>query len=248
MSGESNSSFGDWTILVDIVSWNNLIFTLSEAIVNMLGDLEGFILERCEINGIGLRFRELELFDKIISKTSKSEPGILSERSLRVLVVLVNHVIPDGMKFTCGVVVLKDERITTFVTSWVLIGVSVTAVERLMNISHVVDNESESKGLGFFVAAVDSRQFADGLVSDCVGGIFALEPLVDCWHSHGDVLDIVCNLHLGGITTFSDDRSIIKVPVRLPTTTSSFVVISKGDALNEWIIFLMFFSEKVAVF
>jgi len=72
LSGESNSSFGDWTILVDIVSWNNLIFTLSEAIVNMLGDLEGFILERCEINGIGLRFRELELFDKIISKTSKS--------------------------------------------------------------------------------------------------------------------------------------------------------------------------------
>jgi hypothetical protein len=108
----------------------------------------------------------LELLDKIGSKTTKSEPGILSERSLWVLVVLVNHVVPDSMKFFGGVVVLKDERIATSVTSWVLIGVSVAAVKRLVNISHIVDDKSESKGSGFFIAAVNSSQFADGLVSD----------------------------------------------------------------------------------
>lgn len=166
MSGKSNSLFGDWAVLVDVLSWDNLVFTLGEAVINMLGDREGFILELFEINGVSLRFGELELLDKIGSETSESEPGILSKRSLWVLVVLVNHVVPDSMKFTGGVVVLEDEIIATSVTSWVLIRVSVAAVKRLVNISHIVDDKSESKGPGFFIAAVDSCQFADGLVSD----------------------------------------------------------------------------------
>jgi hypothetical protein len=37
-----------------------------------------------------------------------------------------------------------------------------------MNVSHVVDNESQSKGLSFVLATMDSLQFHHGLVSDGV--------------------------------------------------------------------------------
>jgi hypothetical protein len=108
-----------------------------------------------------------------------------------------------------------------------------------MNISHVVDNESQSKGLSFVLATMDSLQFHHGLVSDGVRGIVALEPLIDCWHSHGNVLNIVLEFNLIGRAAVSDEWLIVKMPVGLPSTASSFVVISEGDAFNEWVIFLM---------
>jgi len=247
MSCKSNSSFGDWAILVNVLFWDNLIFTLSEAIVNMLGNLERFVLELFEIDSVGLSFGEFELFDKVVSETSEGEPSILSERSLWVLVVVVEHVVPYGMEFICGVVVLEGESIASLVARWVLVGVSIAAVEGLVNVSHVVDNESESKGLCFYFTAMDILQFGDGLVSDCVGGVLALQPLVDSWHSHGNVFGIVSDLHFASITAFGDDWSIVKVPVGLPSTASSFVVVSECDALNEWIVFLMLLSEEVTV-
>jgi hypothetical protein len=45
LSGKSNSLFGDWTVFVDVLSWYNLVFTLGEAVINMLGDRERFFLE-----------------------------------------------------------------------------------------------------------------------------------------------------------------------------------------------------------
>jgi len=156
LSGKSNSFFGDWSILVDVLFWNDLIFTLGKTFVNMLSNRERFIFELFEIDSVSLRFGEFELLDKFVSKTTEGEPSILSEGSLWVLVIIVDHVVPYGMEFTGGVMALEDESIASFVARWVLVRVSVAAVEGLVNISHVVDNESECKGFSFNLATMDS--------------------------------------------------------------------------------------------
>jgi len=86
-----------------------LIFTLNKAIINIDGDLERLVLELLEVDSFDLRFIESELSDKVVSKGTKIEPCVLGERSLWVLVVRVDHIVPDGMKLVCGVVVLEGE-------------------------------------------------------------------------------------------------------------------------------------------
>lgn len=168
VSGKDDPSLSDWSPLDNVLLWHHLIFTLFESIINIDGDLERFVLELFEVNSFNLRFVERELSDKVVSEGTKIEPCVLGERSLWVLVVRVDDVVPDGMKLVCGVVVLESESVSTFVSFWKFLGVSVTAVERLVNVSHVVDNESQSKGLSFVLAAMDSLQFHHGLVSDGV--------------------------------------------------------------------------------
>jgi hypothetical protein len=45
LSGENDSLFGDWTILIDVLLWDHLILTLGETIINMLSNLERFVSE-----------------------------------------------------------------------------------------------------------------------------------------------------------------------------------------------------------
>ena len=73
-------------------------------------------------------------------------PGILSEWSLWVLVIGVDNVVPNSVELWCRVVVLQNEVISTFVSLRFFFGVSVTGMKRLMDISGIMEQESQSCG------------------------------------------------------------------------------------------------------
>ena len=54
-------------------------------------------------------------------------------------------------------------------------------------------------------------------------------------------------MEVRGLAFVSNKWLVIKMPVGLPSTTSSFVVVSKGDALHEWIIFLVLLGKPVRI-
>jgi hypothetical protein len=65
-------------------------------------------------------------------------------------VILIDDVIPNSMKFVSIVMVLNKESISTFISLWHVRGVSITAVKRLMDITVVVDQESQGERLTLF--------------------------------------------------------------------------------------------------
>ena len=91
----------------------------------------------------------LELFGEIISLLAEFVPGISVVWSgggqMGSVVVLVNDAVPDSMELVGLVVALEWEVVSTLVAFWVLFAVSVAAVEWLMDVTHVVDDETESQ-------------------------------------------------------------------------------------------------------
>jgi len=87
----------------------------------------------------------------------------------------------------------------------------------------------------------------DGGVSNGIFDVFATQPFVNGWHCHGNVLLVILEVDVGFLGPVSEERLVIKMPVRLPATTSSLVVVSKSDAFDEWIVFLMLLCEVITV-
>ena len=54
-------------------------------------------------------------------------------------------------------------------------------------------------------------------------------------------------MEVRGLAVVSNKWLVIKMPVRLPATASSLVVVSKGDTLHEWIVFLVFLGKSVRI-
>lgn len=87
--------------------------------------------------------------------------------------VLVDDVVPNGMKFVGTVMVLEKEGITTLIALWKFLGISITAVKRLMNVSHIVDEKSESKRFTLFLGV---HMLHNSLVGDGGLSITSSEP------------------------------------------------------------------------
>ena len=160
------------------------------------------------------------------------------------VVVLIDDTVPDGMQLISPIVVLKGKIISALVPSWVLLAVSVAAVERLMDVTHVVDDKSKGKRLTL-IFSVDVLH--DGLIGSSLGNISTTKPIIDVWHSRCDVLRKVSYFEVRGLGTGSVNWLVVEVPVRLPSATSSFVVVWEGDALNEWVPAFVLFGKIVTV-
>jgi len=87
----------------------------------------------------------------------------------------------------------------------------------------------------------------DGGVSNGIFDVLATQPFVNGWHSHGNVLLVILEVDVGFLGSVSEERLVIKMPVRLPATTSSLVVVSKSDTFDEWIVFLMLLCEVITI-
>ena len=222
VSGKNNSSLGNWSVLGNVILWENLIFSWGNSVIDMYSDFEGLISEFGEFDGVSLFLSELELSNEIIGEAAEFSPGILGEWSLWCLVVVINNIVPNGMEFVGSIVVLEGEIIATFIALWKVSGVSIRAMEGLVNITHVMDNESEGHRFSFnFTISV----FHNSLISKSVRDIFAHKPVVDLWHNSGDVLLVERVLHIGCLGFITEEWLIIEMPVRLPSSASSLVVI-----------------------
>ena len=250
LGSKNNSLFSNWSVFGDVGAWKHDVFAGCESVVDVGSDREGLVSERGEVGCLDLGRWELafELSGEFISLVTEFLPGDSAVRSrsgqMSSIVILVNDTVPDGVELVSLVMALEGEVVSTLVASWVLLAVSVAAVEWLMDVTHVVDDESESKG---FTLIFRVGVFHDGLVGRSLGGVTTTEPFVDVWHSSGNVLWKVPNVEVRGLRAGTVDWLVVEVPVGLPSTTSSFAVIWESDALNEWILTFVLLGESITV-
>ena len=146
LSGQGNSFVGDWLELLDVAIWHHLVLARSQTVINSHGDLVGLISKLTEVSGIGLSLREGESGLQVISNGSKVGPGLSSERSFWVFVIGVDNGIPNGVELVSRVVVLQREHVTSFISIREVLCIPITGMERLVDITVVVDQQSQSKG------------------------------------------------------------------------------------------------------
>jgi len=250
LGSEDNSLFGDWSVFADVRGWKRVVFASSDTVVDMLGDCEGLVSERGEVGGLDLGRWDFAfvLSGKFIGLVTEHLPGVSVVGSgggqMCSVVILVNDTVPDGVELVSLVMTLEEEVVSSLVTSWVLLAVSVAAVEWLMDVTHVVDYKTKSKR---FALIFRVSVFHDGFVCGSLRGVFTTEPIVDVWHSSSDVLWEVLDFEVRELGARSNDCLVVKMPVGLPSTTSPFVVIWECDALNEWVLAFVLLGERITV-
>lgn len=117
-----------------------------------------------------------------------SSKSVSSEWSLDAGVILIHNGVPDSVELVSSIVILQRPVVTAFITIGVLIGVSVRAMERLMDITHIVNDQTKSDGFGFVIRL--GMRF-DSLNGEATGNIFTFKIFHDCRHSSGDVLGVI---------------------------------------------------------
>jgi hypothetical protein len=154
---------GNWLEFGDVRIWHNLVLTHGQTVIG--GDSNGvrLISELAKVSGLSLSLGKSESRVQVISDVSKISPSLLSEWSLWVRVIGVDDVVPDSVELVGRVVVLQSESVSTFVSLRKILGVSITGVKRLMDITIVVDQESQSERFTL-IRGVDMRH--DCLVSN----------------------------------------------------------------------------------
>merc|ERR1719506_2368490 len=85
-----------------------------------------------------------------------SFPSTLREWQGRVPTELVSNRVPYGMEVLNSIFDWNMNHITTEVTLWVFMINSSSCMKWLMNISNIVDHESQGCGIGIFITSLKS--------------------------------------------------------------------------------------------
>jgi len=171
-------------------------------------------------------------------------PWVWSKWSFWICVISIDNIVPDSMEFICRIVVLKSEHISSLISIRKVFGVSVTSVKRLMDIPIVVDKKSQSER---FTLILRLDMLHDSLISNSIFGVTATEPGGYGRHGHRNILFVILDINIRLFWAIPNERLVIEVPVRLPTTSGSFIVIRKCYTLNKRMIFLVLLSESITV-
>lgn len=144
VGSKHNSLLGDGSELVDVGLGDDLIWALSHASVNILSNdirliSELWVVDRLIVTLLKFKFRKERLSDWILSS-----PRALVKWSLWICVKTINDLVPNSMQLIGTVVVFEREVIASLVTCWVLLGIPVTRVKRLVNVPIVMHQESQS--------------------------------------------------------------------------------------------------------
>jgi hypothetical protein len=159
-------------------------------------------------------------------------------------VVTINNSIPDSMELFSMAMVVKSEIISSSVSIWVFLGVSTNVMEWLMEVSIIMNQESESKGPSLILG---TNVLHNCLVSVGAIDIATIEPGLETCHNTSDVLIVVGDMQIRGLAIIANERLVIEVPRGLPATTSSLVVVGECDTLNEGVHILVKLGEFVTV-
>lgn len=167
-------------------------------------------------------------------------PGGGGEGARDVVVLAVDHQVPHGVELIGTVVVGESDGVAALVAFGEVVRVKVGVVQRLHEVTHVVDEQTER--VGFLHVGVAGVQVgADVRVDVGVQVIVAIvslgEPLDEVLDA-GQVLVVLVDLVVGRLA-IGEEASVQEVEVALPGVAVVLVVVSKGSALNEGVLILM---------
>ena len=155
---------------------------------------------------------------------------------LVVGVELIDDCVPNRVKISGIVVIGNFEWVSASITNGVAAIYSAQAVKWLVNVSEIVDEQSE--GIWLSVLLIVLHLGHHGLVDEViliVGGLS--QPVTDTEHCSGDVLGVELELRvLVDWTALVEVGSVNEVPVWLPAATSHLDVVCEGAWLHEGII------------
>ena len=152
--------------------------------------------------------------------------------------VLVDHCVPNSMKLFRAVVGREREVVAAAISCRVVVIDSAEAVQWLMDVTKVVDQETQS--VGFPSLLIVLHIVHDSLVHKAVlvAGV-AHQPVNDSWNGDADVLFV--ELEIGiviRVATLVKVWNIDEVPVGLPSTAFILNHVCEGSGLNEPVILL----------
>lgn len=218
---------GDVSIIklgVEIVTW----------VDGVLGLLETLISPLVSVSIVVFRSRNGNFIIDGGGVISKSVPVSRVKRKVGVTSELVDDGVPDGVEVSSTILVGDPLRVTTTVTSGELAVDLSGSVERLMKITDIVDNETESEGATIFLVA---EFVVDCLVVVVVSVVtVVLEPGGQVGDSISDIVFILLEIEVIKRTTLVKVWLVDKMPSRLPGVTLTLNVIGEGSALNERIV------------
>lgn len=236
LGSQRNSLLCDWREFLDIAVRQSLVFSWSNTVVGSHSNGVRLISEFTEVGGFNFGLGEGESRFQIVSDSSLISKCRCGKRSLWVLVIGVDDGIPNSVEFIGSIVALNWNHISTFISIWQILGVSITCMKRLVDITIVVDQKSQSHRFTLFLWL---NIFHNSLVGYSILDVIPWEPFENIWHSHWNVLSVVSDVDISLLDATTKERLVIEVPVGLPTTSASFIVVRESDALNERIVFLM---------
>lgn len=159
-------------------------------------------------------------------------PGTLAQGKAGVTGVLVDDGVPDGVQVADATLGRKLLGVTTSVARWVIVVNFTGGVERLMNITNVVNHKSESEGSGILVVGE--------VVLDVVG-VVVLGVTIS--QVGGKVSDSINDfVFFNDETEVTEGATLVEVwlidevPSALPRVALTLDVVGKGGAFDERII------------
>jgi len=139
-------------------------------------------------------------------------------------------------------VILNFKKISTHVTLWKIFCVSLKIVKRLMNISDIVNNHSQSNRFSFIFILL---WFHNSCVCGSANDTFPFQPLYKIWNCHRNWHFIIIKLKLICRFNIINKGLVFIVPFGLVTSTSHFDFIRPCGTLNEGIICWFFFLDNL---
>ena len=126
--------------------------------------------------------------------------------------------------------------IASLITLGVLLVNSRGSVERLMDVTGVVDDETQSEGLGI---GLEGEVLLDLLV--VVAGLViasVLQPVGQVFKSAHNVVSVHLEIEVREVTSFDQERLVNEVPAVLEVVGALYVV-GKVGALREGVVFFI---------
>jgi len=162
----------------------------------------------------------------------------------------VKNFIPNSMKFFSSIMTFSWERITSFITSWIFVINSTNAMKRLMDISHIMHQESDSIrksdifrcvcGISFHLV------FSYGLNCESVFIVsFLVEPIFDTSDGFGYVVSISFEMIVIDILIVVQIRLINKMPAGLPSSSMIFDVVGESNTFSKCMFILTNWEARI---
>lgn len=162
----------------------------------------------------------------------------------------VNDFVEKSVQLINLVMVWERESIGTFVAVWVRFVVATFTVERLVDVSHVVDEEAERVRFGVvLVAWVQAVLHVIIHVRVLVvSAVFAREPISDVLDGKGQVTRLhVRDVVIAGFALLNVGN-VDEVVVGLPGTTVIFDIVGERGALHERVSVFVANELRIRVF
>jgi hypothetical protein len=142
------------------------------------------------------------------------------------------------MKFFSSIMTFSWERITSSITSWVFVINSTNAMKWLMDISHIMHQESDSIGKSNILRCICGISFhlvfSYGLNCECIFIVsFLVEPIFDTGNGFGNVVCSHSEIVMIDILIVVQIRLINKMPAGLPSSSMIFDVVSESNTFGE---------------